>query len=102
MRDNFCGGAQEPSPAFAAKIQPDLSFMMVQRHVAEAIAAALDPSPALPEDVDHICRLLLAADRYEVAHLRAFCLHRLALMFERLSSTTANAKSRAIFEVMIN
>ena len=69
-----------------------------QRHVAEAITGALEPSPQA-DNVDRICRLLLAADRYAVTHLRAYCLHCLALMFERLSSASAPPHLREVFEV---
>ena len=70
-----------------------------QRHVAEAITAALDPRSSRADEVEHTCRLLLVADRFAVAHLRAHCLRCLAVMFERLSSSTAPADVREVFEV---
>ena len=70
-----------------------------QRHVAEAITAALEPSPFQAEEVERVCRLLLAADRFAVAHLRSHCLRSLAIMFERLSSSAAPLHVRAVFEV---
>lgn len=76
---------------------------VVQRHVAEAIAAELaEPSAGRADQVEHVCRLLLAADRYAVSHLRDHCLCCLAVMFERLSSSAAPADVRAVFEVRLH
>lgn len=79
-----------------------LLLFTMKRHVAEAIAAELaEPSAGRADQVEHVCRLLLAADRYAVSHLRDHCLCCLAVMFERLSSSAAPADVRAVFEAFV-
>ena len=69
---------------------------VVQREVAEHIVAALDASGG---GMDQLCRLLLAADSYQVLLLRNHCLAGLAQAFQSLHSHTP--REQATFQAFV-
>ena len=69
----------------------------MQREVAEHILAALDAGGG---SMDQLCRLLLAADTYQVPLLRNYCLAGLAQAFQSLDTHTA--REQAIFEAFVD
>ncbi|DBA71696.1 TPA: hypothetical protein ACH3X2_001145 [Trebouxia sp. C0005] len=70
---------------------------LLKREVAEHIVAALDAGGS---SMDHLCRLLLAADTYQVSLLRNHCLAGLAQAFKSLHTHTA--REQAIFEAFVD
>jgi hypothetical protein len=69
----------------------------MQREVAEHIVAALDAGGG---SMDQLCRLLLAADTYQVILLRNHCLAGLAQAFQCLHTHTP--REQAIFEAFVD
>lgn len=69
----------------------------MQREVAEHIVAALDAGGG---SMDQLCRLLLAADTYQVILLRNHCLAGLAQAFQSLHTHTA--REQAVFEAFVD
>ena len=73
-------------------------FMIcLQREVAEHITAALDAGGG---SMNQLCRLLLAADTYQVPLLRNYCLAGLAQAFYSLHTHTP--REQAIFEAFVD
>ena len=72
-------------------------MVLVQREVAEHIVAALDAGGG---SMDQLCRLLLAADAYQVTLLRNHCLAGLAQAFRSLHTHTP--REQAIFEAFVD
>ena len=69
----------------------------VQREVAEHIVAALEAGGG---SMDQLCRLLLAADTYQVTLLRNHCLAGLAQAFQSLHTHTP--REQEIFEAFVD
>lgn len=80
------GGYAEPS-----------IHVYVQREVAEHIVAALEAGGG---SMDQLCRLLLAADTYQVTLLRNHCLAGLAQAFQSLHTHTP--REQEIFEAFVD
>ncbi|DBA84084.1 hypothetical protein WJX77_009279 [Trebouxia sp. C0004] len=70
---------------------------LLKREVAEHIVAALDAGGG---SMDQLCRLLLAADTYQVILLRNHCLAGLAQAFQSLHTHTA--REQAVFEAFVD
>ncbi|KAL0047428.1 hypothetical protein WJX82_003178 [Trebouxia sp. C0006] len=70
---------------------------LLKREVAEHIVAALDAGGG---SMDQLCRLLLAADTYQVILLRNHCLAGLAQAFQSLHTHTA--WEQAVFEAFVD
>lgn len=71
-------------------------MLCVQREVAEHVVAALE---ACGGSMDQLCRLLLAADAFQVVLLRNYCLAGLAQAFRSL--TTHTTREQAVFEAFV-
>ena len=69
----------------------------LQREVAEHIVAALNTGGG---SMDQLCRLLLAADGFQVVLLRNYCLAGLAQAFRSLGTHTK--REQAVFEAFVD
>ena len=69
----------------------------LQREVAEHIVAALETGGG---SMDQLCRLLLAADAFQVVLLRNYCLAGLAQAFRSLATHTK--REQAVFEAFVD